>query len=193
VLDFTQSLAGPYGTQILADMGAEVVKVETLGKGDATRTAGPYHPSDTGKQHAGYFHSINRNKKSIALNLKDPVGREIVFDLIRQYDIVVENFRADTMERLGLSYEELRARDERVIYAALRGFGDPRTRHVACCPSCSSRGSRSPSPLPARRSRCPKPPVACTIPALPSEPIRARCCSRQAARSRSSRSYARLP
>ncbi|MET0361417.1 MAG: CoA transferase [Sphingobium sp.] len=127
VLDFTQSLAGPYGTQILADFGAEVVKVETIDRGDATRAAGPYLPGDTERRHAGYFHSVNRNKKSITLNLKDPASREIVFDLIQDYDIVVENFRAGTMERLGLSYEELRERKKDVIYAALRGFGDPRS------------------------------------------------------------------
>jgi crotonobetainyl-CoA:carnitine CoA-transferase CaiB-like acyl-CoA transferase len=127
VLDFTQALAGPYCTQILADLGAEVVKVETIGVGDATRAAGPYHPSDTSRKHAGYFHSVNRNKKSIAINLKDPDSRSIVFDLIRSYDVVVENFRAGTMERLGLSYEELSERNERLIYAAIRGFGDPRS------------------------------------------------------------------
>jgi crotonobetainyl-CoA:carnitine CoA-transferase CaiB-like acyl-CoA transferase len=127
VLDFTQALAGPYCTQILADLGAEVVKVETIGVGDATRAAGPYHPSDTSRKHAGYFHSVNRNKKSIAINLKDPESRSIVFDLIRSYDVVVENFRAGTMERLGLSYEELSERNERLIYAAIRGFGDPRS------------------------------------------------------------------
>jgi len=82
VLDFTQSLASPYGTQILADRGAEVLKVEVVGIGDATRGAAPYHPSDTDQRHAGYFHSVNRNKRSIALNLKDPASHDIVFDLI---------------------------------------------------------------------------------------------------------------
>ena len=127
VLDFTQSLAGPYATQILADLGAEVLKVEVVGIGDATRGAGPYHPSDTNKRHAGYFHSVNRNKYSIALNLKDPASHAIVFDLIQQYDVVIENFRAGTMEKLGLSYEILKERKPSLIYAALRGFGDPRS------------------------------------------------------------------
>jgi len=127
VLDFTQSLAGPYATQILADLGADVVKVETIGVGDPTRGSGPWHPSDPDRRHSGYFHSVNRNKKSITLNLKDPASHEIVLDLIKDYDIIVENFRAGTMERLGLSYEDLHARDERLIYAALRGFGDPRS------------------------------------------------------------------
>ena len=127
VLDFTQSLAGPYATQILADLGAEVLKVEVVGVGDATRAAGPYHPSDTERRHAGYFHSVNRNKRSIALNLKDPASHEIVFDLIQDYDVVIENFRAGTMEKLGLSYEVLKQRKPGLIYAALRGFGDPRS------------------------------------------------------------------
>jgi crotonobetainyl-CoA:carnitine CoA-transferase CaiB-like acyl-CoA transferase len=127
VLDFTQSLAGPYATQILADLGAEVLKVEVIGIGDATRAAGPFHPSDTEKRHAGYFHSVNRNKRSIALNLKDPESHKIVFDLLDEYDVVVENFRAGTMEKLGLSYEVLRERKPGLIYAALRGFGDPRS------------------------------------------------------------------
>jgi crotonobetainyl-CoA:carnitine CoA-transferase CaiB-like acyl-CoA transferase len=127
VLDFTQSLAGPYCTQILADFGAEVVKVEPVGHGDSTRAVGPFHASDAERRHSGYFHSINRNKKSLAIDLKAPAAREIVFDLIEQYDIVVENFRAGTMERLGLSFEELSARNPRLIYAAIRGFGDPRS------------------------------------------------------------------
>ena len=127
VLDFTQSLAGPYGTQILADLGADVLKVEVVGVGDATRGAGPFHASDTQKRHAGYFHSVNRNKHSIALNLKDPASHEIVFDLLQEYDVVIENFRAGTMEKLGLSYEVLREKNPGLIYAAVRGFGDPRT------------------------------------------------------------------
>ena len=127
VLDFTQSLAGPYGTQILADLGAEVLKVEVIGVGDATRRAGPFHASDTQRRHAGYFHSVNRNKRSIALNLKDPASHEIVFELIQDYDVVIENFRAGTMEKLGLSYEVLREKKPGLIYAAVRGFGDPRS------------------------------------------------------------------
>jgi crotonobetainyl-CoA:carnitine CoA-transferase CaiB-like acyl-CoA transferase len=127
VLDFTQSLAGPYCTQILADLGADVLKVETVDTGDGTRQVGPFHPSDTQKRHSGYFHSVNRNKKSIAINLKSEAGREIILDLLKEYDVVVENFRVGTLEKLGLSYEILCARNDRLIYAAIRGFGDPRT------------------------------------------------------------------
>jgi crotonobetainyl-CoA:carnitine CoA-transferase CaiB-like acyl-CoA transferase len=127
VLDFTQSLAGPFCTQQLADLGAEVVKVEQLGVGDSTRAVGPFHASDSERKHSGYFHSINRNKKSLAIDLKAPGAREVILDLVGCYDIVVENFRAGTMERLGLSYEELSARNPRLIYGAIRGFGDPRS------------------------------------------------------------------
>lgn len=127
VLDFTLMLAGPYGTQILADLGATVIKVEAPGQGDITRTSGPYHAADAHKRHAGYFHSVNRNKKSIVVDLKSAAGRQAIFDLVPHVDVVAENFRAGTMEKLGLSYEELAERNEALIYAALRGFGDPRT------------------------------------------------------------------
>jgi crotonobetainyl-CoA:carnitine CoA-transferase CaiB-like acyl-CoA transferase len=126
VLDFTRALAGPFCTQLLADMGATVIKVEGL-EGDMTRPIGPFHPSDEQHRHSGYFHSVNRNKHGIAVNLKTEAGRQIIFDMIDEADIVVENFRAGVMERFGLSYEELSARNDRLIYAALRGFGDPRT------------------------------------------------------------------
>ena len=127
VLDFTQALAGPYCTQLLADLGAEVVKVEPIEGGDSTRSMVPFHSSDTARRHSGYFHSVNRNKKSIGIDLKSAAGRAIVLDLIDEYDVVVENFRAGAMDKLGLSYEELSAANKRVIYAAIRGFGDPRS------------------------------------------------------------------
>jgi len=126
VLDFSRALAAPYGTQLLADLGATVIKVESL-EGDLTRPTGPFHPSDKERRHSGYFHSINRNKRSIAVDLKAEAGRQIIFDLLPEIDVVVENFRAGVMEKFGLSYEELSARNPRLIYAALRGFGDPRT------------------------------------------------------------------
>jgi crotonobetainyl-CoA:carnitine CoA-transferase CaiB-like acyl-CoA transferase len=127
VLDFTQALAGPFATQILADIGAEVVKVEMPDGGDMSRLVGPFMPEDVDQRHSGYFHSINRNKRSIVVNLKSPEGRDIVLQLVKQYDVVVENFRAGVMERLGLSYEVLREHNPRLVYAAIRGFGDPRS------------------------------------------------------------------
>lgn len=127
VLDLTQSLAGPFCTQILADHGARVIKVESPDGGDLARTAGPYHPDDVQGADAGYFHSINRNKESVALDLKASQGQEVFLRLADRSDIVVENFRAGTMDKLGLGYEALAVRNPRIIYGAIRGFGDPRT------------------------------------------------------------------
>lgn len=127
VLDLTQALAGPFCTQILADHGADVVKVETPSGGDLSRYAGPYHTDDQQHRHSGYFHSINRNKKSIVLDLKTKEGCDILRRLVADFDVVVENFRTGVMDRLGLSYESLRERNPRLVYAAVRGFGDPRS------------------------------------------------------------------
>ena len=126
VLDLTQVLAGPYCTMVLADHGADVIKIEPPG-GDVSRGLGLYHAKDTEKRHAGYFHSINRNKRSIVLDLKDTRDLATFRAMARQADVVVENYRVGVMERLGLSYESLRAENPRLVYAAVRGFGDPRT------------------------------------------------------------------
>ncbi|HKT95922.1 MAG TPA: CoA transferase [Paraburkholderia sp.] len=126
VIDFTQMLAGPFCTQILADHGADVIKVEAL-SGDNTRGTGPFVDDDTLRDFGGYFQSVNRNKRSIALDLKSARGREIAERLIAGADVVVENFRSGVMERLGLSYERLRETNPRLVYGAVRGFGDPRS------------------------------------------------------------------
>jgi crotonobetainyl-CoA:carnitine CoA-transferase CaiB-like acyl-CoA transferase len=126
VIDLTQVLAGPFCTQILADHGAEVLKVESL-KGDETRKLGPYRADDELREISGYYQSVNRNKKSIALDLKAPEGRQVLLRLIDNADAVVENSRCGVMERLGLSYELLSARNPKLVYAAIRGFGDPRS------------------------------------------------------------------
>lgn len=127
VLDFTQALAGPFCTQILADHGAEVIKIEAPDSGDFARDSGPFHEADVEHKQSGYFHSINRNKQSISIDLKTAAGRAIVFKLIPQFDVVVENFRAGVMDRLGLSYEAMRERNPRLVYATVRGFGDARS------------------------------------------------------------------
>lgn len=127
VLDFTQALAGPFATQQLCDLGAEVVKVEAASRGDLTRASGPFHESDPDHQYSGYFQSINRGKKSIAVDLKTEAGVDLVKRLVPDFDVVVENFRVGVMDRLGLSYETLAALNPRLVYAAIRGFGDPRT------------------------------------------------------------------
>jgi len=126
IVDLTQMLAGPFCTMLLADQGAEVIKVEPL-DGDHTRIIGPYHVDDKLKAFGGYFASVNRNKKSIAIDLKKSEGRELVMKLCDGADAVVENYRGGVMDRLGLSYEALRARNPKLVYATIRGFGDPRT------------------------------------------------------------------
>jgi len=127
VLDFTQALAGPFCTQQLSDLGAEVVKVEALDGGDLTRGSGPFHEADAEHRYSGYFQSINRGKKSIAVDLKTPEGVALIKRMIPSFDVVVENFRVGVMDRLGLSYETLAALNPKLVYAAIRGFGDPRT------------------------------------------------------------------
>jgi crotonobetainyl-CoA:carnitine CoA-transferase CaiB-like acyl-CoA transferase len=126
VIDLTQMLAGPYCTQMLADQGAEVIKVEPP-QGDSSRKLGPYRADDQIRRTGGYFASVNRNKKSIVIDLKSEDGRALLRRLIRNADVVVENYRARVMDRLGLSYESLREDNPALVYAAIRGFGDPRT------------------------------------------------------------------
>ena len=126
VLDLTLVLAGPYCTMLLADLGADVLKVEPL-NGDHTRRFGPYLPDDDVRAYGGYFQSVNRGKRSLAVDLKQPQGRDLLLALAPAADVVVENFRPGVMERLGLSYETLRQCNGKLVYASLRGFGDPRT------------------------------------------------------------------
>jgi crotonobetainyl-CoA:carnitine CoA-transferase CaiB-like acyl-CoA transferase len=126
VIDLTQMLAGPYCTQMLADQGADVIKIEPP-QGDSSRKLGPYRPDDESRMVGGYFASVNRNKKSIVIDLKAEEGRALLRRLVRNADVVVENYRARVMDRLGLSYESLREDNPALVYAAIRGFGDPRT------------------------------------------------------------------
>lgn len=126
VIDLTQMLAGPYCTMLLGDQGADVIKIEPVG-GDPTRAFGPFRPDDEAHIFGGYFQSTNRNKKSVALNLKSPEGVDLLRQMVRDADVVVENFRAGVMDRLGVGYEVLAAENPRLVYAAIRGFGDPRT------------------------------------------------------------------
>jgi len=125
IIDLTQMLAGPYGTMMLADHGARVIKVEPP-EGDMTRR-GPFLPDDSERVLGGYFQSIDRNKLSVCLDLKTEAGRAALKALVRDADAVTENFRAGVMERLGVGYEVLREVNPRLVYGALRGFGDPRT------------------------------------------------------------------
>ncbi|MTC60150.1 CoA:oxalate CoA-transferase [Providencia rustigianii] len=118
VIDLTHVLNGPFGTQMLCDLGARVIKIETPGHGDDTRTYGPYVNGQS-----LYYSFVNRGKESIVLNLKDNDDREIFINMIKQADIVAENFRPGTMDKLGFSYEELSTINPRLIYASSSGFG----------------------------------------------------------------------
>ena len=126
VLDLSRMLSGPYCTMHLADHGAEVIKIEA-GTGDTSRGNGPFHEDDTSHDWAGYFVSLNRGKKSIQLDLKSNKGKESFLKLAVTADVIVENFRPGVMERLGLSYETLATTNKKLVYAAIRGFGDPRS------------------------------------------------------------------
>lgn len=118
VLDFTRVLAGPYCTMVLANMGAEVIKVERPGSGDDSRDFGPFMNGQS-----AYFVSINRGKKSISLDLKSPRAIELVKELVKEVDIVAENFRPGTMEKLGIGYDELKKVNPKLIFATMSGFG----------------------------------------------------------------------
>jgi crotonobetainyl-CoA:carnitine CoA-transferase CaiB-like acyl-CoA transferase len=117
VIDLTEHLAGPYCTMILADMGADVIKVERPGAGDSSRAMGD------GSERNPYFRYISRNKKSLTLDYKAPSGREIFLKLVAGMDVLVENYRATVMDRAGLGYEVLRQKSPRLVYAQLSAFG----------------------------------------------------------------------
>jgi crotonobetainyl-CoA:carnitine CoA-transferase CaiB-like acyl-CoA transferase len=119
ILDLSRVLAGPYCTMFLGDLGAEVVKVEQPGVGDDTRGWGP--PFAGGE--SAYFLSVNRNKKSLTLDLKSPEGNALIRRLAGKSDVMIENFRPGTMERLGLAEKDLRRANPRLIYASLSAFG----------------------------------------------------------------------
>jgi len=133
IIDCTMALAGPFGTGLLGDLGADVIKVEPP-KGDAARSVPPlprdYANPGSGESECdfgGYFASINRNKRSIVLDLKDEADREVLLALCERADAIVENMRVGVMDRLGLGYESIRARNPAIVYGCIRGFGDPRT------------------------------------------------------------------
>jgi len=126
VLDFSRVLAGPYCTMQLGDLGARVIKIEQPGRGDDTRAWGPPF---VGAESA-YFFSINRNKESVAIDLKHERARPIVDALLARADVVVENFTPGTMERLGLSYANVSARHPRLVYCSISGFGQTGPRRA---------------------------------------------------------------
>ncbi|HEY6433947.1 MAG TPA: CaiB/BaiF CoA-transferase family protein, partial [Acetobacteraceae bacterium] len=121
VFDLTRVLAGPTCTQMLADLGADVIKIEKPGSGDDTRGfAPPYVP---GTQESAYFTGVNRNKRSVTLDIAQPQGQELARRLIAQSDILVENFKVGALAKYGLAYEQLRDGFPRLIYCSITGFG----------------------------------------------------------------------
>ena len=119
VLDLSRILSGPYCTMVLADFGAEVIKVERPGSGDDTRAWGPPFVASE----SAYYLSINRNKQSITVDLGQVRGREIIYALTRVSDVVIENFRPGTADRIGVGYERLREENPRIVYCSISGFG----------------------------------------------------------------------
>lgn len=119
VLDLSRILSGPFCTMVLADLGADVIKVEDPVSGDDTRAWGPPFQGED----AAYFHSVNRNKRGIAVDLKDPDCLPLIRELATTADVVVENFRPGTAARLGLGYQEVRDRNPAVVYASVSGYG----------------------------------------------------------------------
>ena len=122
VIDLTRVLAGPYCTMVLSDLGARVIKVENPMGGDDSRHIGPFIENDKAKKSA-YFMSLNRNKESIALDLKDDFDMGIFHQLLEKADVLIENFRPGVMEKLGLGYDALHAKYPGLIFASVSGFG----------------------------------------------------------------------
>jgi len=119
ILDLSHALAGPFASTMLADFGAQVIKVEPPGSGDISRAWGPpFYGSEP-----AYFVNLNRNKHSVEIDLKHPEGRELFFRLMERSDVVLENFRVGTLDKLGIDYERARARHPGIIYCSVSGFG----------------------------------------------------------------------
>jgi CoA:oxalate CoA-transferase len=123
VVDLTRVLAGPYATLMLNELGARIIKVESPRTGDDSRHVGPFVKTPAGKTKSGYFMSVNRGKESIALDLKAESDRKIFDALLARADVLIENFRGGTMEKLGYGYEALKEKYPRLVYCAVSGFG----------------------------------------------------------------------
>ena len=123
IVDLSESIAGPFCTRLLAGFGAEVIKVEKPGKGDSSRSVGPFLKNDPNSEKSGLFNYLNTGKKSITLNLESKIGNKILNDLINESDILVESYSPGVMASLGLSYELLKDINPRLIMASVSGFG----------------------------------------------------------------------
>jgi len=162
VVDFTQFEAGPSCTEALGWLGADVVKIENPKMGDPGRRLRPGQP-DTDPY---YFHAFNANKKSITVNLKSPRGLELVKDMIRKADVMIENFAPGAIERLGLSYDVVKVINPSIIYAQVKGFGEgsPFEHNLAFDMIAQAAGAPSASPA-TRTARRPGPASRSVTPA----------------------------
>ena len=118
VIDFTQAYSGPFCTMQLADFGAEVIKIERRGSGDQSREWTPIVDGNS-----GYYAAINRNKKGVSLDIADDEGRKVILDLVKDADIIVQNFKVGTLDKFGLGYEDMKKVNPEIIYASISGFG----------------------------------------------------------------------
>ncbi len=123
ILDLTRLLPGGFCTLLLADLGAEVLKVEDTGMGDYVRWAPPYCEGAEDSAKSALYLALNRGKRSVRLNLKEAAGREVLLRLVEAYDVVAEGFRPGVMDRLGVGYEVLSERNPRIVYCAITGYG----------------------------------------------------------------------
>jgi crotonobetainyl-CoA:carnitine CoA-transferase CaiB-like acyl-CoA transferase len=123
VLDLSRVLAGPWCTQILGDLGAEIIKVEQPSKGDDTRGWGPPWHGDGEERLSAYYLSANRGKQSVTINVATPEGQDLIRQLVEKSDVIVENFKVDGLKKYGLDYDSLKAANPRLIYCSITGFG----------------------------------------------------------------------
>jgi len=126
IIDLTRVIAGPYGAQILGDLGADVIKVERLGEGDDIRRVGPpwvIPPRDDRLGESTYFQAVNRNKRSVAVDFAKPAGGALIREMARQADVLLENYRTGTLARYGLGFDDLRKENPALIYCSITGFG----------------------------------------------------------------------
>ena len=123
VLDLSRLLPGPYCTMLLADLGAEVIKIETPGLGDYLRIIPPYVRDATGADVSALFQLLNRNKQSVALNFRNPRGKPVLMRLAKNADVIIEAFRPGAADRWGIGYEQIRAVNPRIVYCSLSGYG----------------------------------------------------------------------
>ena len=126
VLDLSRILAGPWASQMLADLGAEVIKIERPEQGDDTRAWGPpYMPDESGRatSEAAYFHSANRGKQSVCIDMSSPQGQELILQLVDKCDVLIENFKVGGLKKYGLDYSSLKAINPKLVYCSITGFG----------------------------------------------------------------------